>query len=837
MKGLPGVHIGGMGIAVSPADHNVVYLIVEAAMDKGGFFRSTDRGASWQKMSDHHASGQYYNEIYCDPHDVNKVYSMETVSHVTLDGGKTWERVGLKARHVDDHAMWIDPRDTDHFLIGGDGGVYESYDGGENYIFRTNLPVTQFYRVNVDNEFPFYNVFGGTQDNNTLMGPSQTLSRQGISNEDWKAIRGGDGFWVAIDPEDPNIIYTEYQYGNSYRYDKRSGEEVLIKPRPRKGEETYKWNWNAPLVISKHSHTRLYAMANKVFRSDDRGNTWEVISPDLTSGMDRNNWPAMEHYWSYDAVVKDVSTSLFGTGVSFCESPLNEDLLYAGTDDGVLSITEDGGKNWRKVTEFPGVPEYTYISDIQADKFYENVVYVTFDNRKRDDFTPYVLKSDDKGRSWESIAGDLPEDETVHTLEQDPEVSGLLFAGTELGFYFSMDGGSDWTGLKSGLPSIAVRDMVIQERENDLVLATFGRGFYILDDYTPLREMAQEEGITEKKAHIFDIPEADMYIMEGGKYGQGSMFFTADNPPFGALFTYYLDEVPKTLRSMRHEKEKELFENKEPIPMPSREELRAEENELSPYLVFTVYDETGTPVRRLTESPRKGINRLNWDLRYNFPGPVDLNGRDFNPTRVESSGILALPGDYTVSMDLVVRGEITRLVDSEPFSASVLGLATLPAEDREEVVAFQEKMTRLARTMMGFDRQLSKDIETIQSIKHAIMETPEADLAMLDRVAKLEQKMKDLKFRYDGPSAKASWEELPPMDMPLSRRLSVMIRTHWNNTAGLTGTVQKQYEILAGLFPPMLNDFKEGHDELELIQAELDELGAPWTPGSVPSMN
>nr|MDA3822844.1 hypothetical protein [Bacteroidales bacterium] len=559
VKGLPSVDLGGMGIDVSPVDHNVLYLIVEAAEDNGGFYRSTDRGVSWSKMSDHSSSGQYYNEIYCDPLNVDKVYSMETYSAVTVDGGKTWENVGNDNRHVDDHALWIDPKDTNHFLIGSDGGIYESFDAGKTFLYKSNLAVTQFYRVNVDNDFPFYNVYGGTQDNNTLMGPSRNISSAGVTSDEWKSILGGDGFWVALDASNPNIVYCEYQYGNSSRYDKASGESVSIKVRPRKGEDTYKWNWNEPLVSSKHVPTRIYSMANKVFRSDDRGDSWEVISEDLTSGMDRNSWPAMGQYWSYDAVVKDVSTSLFGTGVSFCESPLNADLLYAGTDDGVVSVTDDGGASWRKVKTFEGVPEYTYVSDIMADKFDENTVYVSFDNRKRDDFKPYVLKSTDKGRTWTSIVANLPEDQTVHTLEQDTEIQNLLFAGTEFSFYFSLDAGKEWTQLKSGLPAIGVRDMVIQERENDIVLATFGRGFYVLDDYTPLRELAIQAEIKNSEAHIFDIPNAKMYSQTGAKYGQGSTYYKAKNPEFGAVITYFVKEVPSTLKKERQEKEKELI--------------------------------------------------------------------------------------------------------------------------------------------------------------------------------------------------------------------------------------------------------------------------------------
>ncbi|MGM0407693.1 MAG: WD40/YVTN/BNR-like repeat-containing protein, partial [Bacteroidota bacterium] len=628
-KGLPGVHKGGMGIAISPVNPDYLYLIVEAAEDKGGFYRTTDRGETWQRMSDHSSSGQYYNEIFCDPVDVNKVYSVETVSHVTEDGGKTWSRLSLNERHVDDHALWIDPTDTKHWMIGGDGGVYITYDDGEHYRHVSNLPVTQFYRVGVDNDYPFYNVTGGTQDNNSCVGPSQTTSSSGVTSGEWTVTVGGDGFWSKIDPENPNIVYNESQYGNISRYDKKSGESLLIKPQPGKGEFTYKWNWNTPFIISPHKNTRLYLGANVLFKSDDRGNSWEVISDDLTANIDRNTWPVMGKYWSADAVVKDVSTSLYGMIVSLDESPVKEGLIYTGTDDGVISVTEDGGENWRKISSFPDVPAHTYVSDIFASKYDENVVYASFDNRKRDDFKPYLLVSTDKGRSWKSITAGFPENGTVHTIEQDHVDKDLLFAGTEFGAFFSYNGGQKWVQLKAGLPTIAVRDMVIQERENDLVLATFGRGFYILDNYSPLREI--KPALVEKDAHMFPVKDALVYVQTSKKYGQGSTYFTAPNPDFGAVFTYYLKEVPKTDKQIRQEKEKELFKEGKPIPQPTWKELEDEGKEVAPYLIFTIKDKDGNVVRKLNEKPSKGVNRVNWNLRYAGTFPINLRNDKYNP--------------------------------------------------------------------------------------------------------------------------------------------------------------------------------------------------------------
>ena len=831
-KGLPGGDMGGIGIAISPVKPDIVYAIIEAEGTSGGFFRSTDRGETWKKMSDHHSSGQYYNEIYCHPHDEDIVYSMETVSKITVDGGKTWRSLGISRRHVDDHALWIDPDDHDHFIIGGDGGIYETFDHGETYLHKTNLPVTQYYRVNVDNQEPFYWVYGGTQDNNSMGGPSRNTSTDGVSSCEWVVTLGGDGFWQAIDPQNPDIVYSEYQYGNIFRYDRKSGERLKIKPQPRAGEENYKWNWNTPFILSPHSNTRLYIAANKVFRSDDRGNSWQVISDDITAQVDRNTWPVMGRYWSIDAVVKDVSTSLFGTAVSLAESPVKEDLLYVGTDDGVIQVTEDAGQTWRKIDKFPGVPEYTYVSDILPSRFDENVVYAAFDNRKRDDFKPYILKSADKGRTWESIANNLPSDETVHTVEQDFINSDLLFAGTELGLYFSADEGKIWTALESGLPSIAIRDMTIQERESDLVLASFGRGFFILDDYSPLRQI--EPALIEKEAHIFPVKDALMYMQTGGRYGTGSTYYTADNPPFGAIFTYYMKEVPKTLKAMRQEREKELAEKKERIPMPTMDELRAEENEVAPHLIFTIRDGQGREVRKLFERPKKGIHRVNWNLRYTGSRPVNLRNQEYDPFADPGSGYLAMPGDYTVELSLFVRGEVRQLAGPVPFTARILDNTTLPAEDRAELVAFQDKVTELARAMYGAQRFADEMIKKARHLRQAAQATPDASPVLMQKILDVQQELDDIKWKFEGQEAKASSEENWPAVPPLSERLMALMYPHWSSTSPVTQTQRDQFSILSEEFPPVLERIREVDEALQTIDREMEDLGAPWTPGRIP---
>ena len=840
-KGLPGVHLGGMGIDVSPVDPNVVYLIVEAANKQGGFYRSTDKGESWNKMGTYHSSGQYYNEIVCDPVDVDKVYSTETVSKVTNNGGKTWTSISTRGRHVDDHAIWIDPTDTKHYIIGGDGGIYETWDAGLTFDFKENLPITQFYRVHADNAEPFYNVYGGTQDNNSMGGPSRTTSRSGVINDEWYVTLGGDGFWAATEPNNPDIVYTEYQYGNMSRYDKKSGERINIKPKERKGELTYKWNWNTPMFVSPHKGTRLYVAANKVFKSDDRGNTWDVISDDLTAQVDRNSFPVMGKYWPADAVRKDVSTSQWGTLVSLDESKIAEGLLYAGSDDGVISITENGA-DWTQVKIFDGVPKYTYVSDLCADRFDENVVYATFDNLKRDDFNPYVYKSADKGKTWVSISGNLPENGTVHSITQDFIRPELLFVGTEFGIFFTIDNGVNWVQLKSGLPTIAVRDITIQERESDLVIATFGRGFYIMDDYSPLREVSED--LKEKDAAIFPIKDALMYIQTSGKSNQGSTYFTSPNPAFGATFTYYLKEAPKTKKQLRKDTEKDLFKEGKPIPQPTWREVDLEGKEEKSHLIFTIYDAGDNVVRQLTTSPSKGLKRINWDLRYSMPTSVSVSG-SFSPVaggsgsgRRGGGGILAMPGTYKVGLKMWHEGELSNLVDPVEFTCKKLNNTTLPAENYKENVEFAQKVSKLAIAVVGTGRMIRETTSKVEHIKQAIYSTPGASQELMNKARALAVELEKLNFKMNGTAAKASGEEVPPEQVALNARLGSITYTHMGSTSGITSTEKQGYEILKAEFPPVLDALKRIVEiDIPALESELTKIGAPWTPGRLPVWN
>ncbi len=844
-NGIPEVEKGRIGLGVSPANPDVLYAIVEAADDKGGFFRSTNRGESWEKRSDHKTtSPQYYNEIVCDPIDVDRVYALDTFLHVTEDGGKTFKRMPRKHRHVDDHALWIDPDNNNYLLVGCDGGVYESFDRAANWDYKSNLPITQFYRVSVDNSTPFYYVYGGTQDNNTQGGPSRTLSRAGITNEDWFNTVGGDGYETVIDPEDPNIVYSQWQYGGLVRHDRRSGEVVTIKPREAPGEEPYRWNWDSPLILSPHDHKRLYFAANRLFCSNDRGESWTVISGDLSRGLDRNALEVMGKIQSVDAVSKNMSTSIFGNAVALIESPLKEGLIYVGTDDGLVHVTEDGGRNWRRIALFPGVPDMTYVSCLTASAHEVDTVFATFDNHKNGDFKPYVLRSTDRGDTWVSIAGDLPERDIVYTLAEDHVNPQLLFVGTEFGVYFTVDGGTParrlpkWIKLKGGIPTIAVRDIAIQRRENDLVLGTFGRSFYILDDYTPLRTAGKE--LLEQAAVMFPIKPALRYIQtnrlggSSGRGSQGASFYAAPNPPYGAAFTYYLKEKINTRKERRKEAEKKATKAGTPVGYPTIEELREEDEEKEPAIVLTVRDESGEIIRRITGPRDKGFHRVAWDLRYPSSTPTVLKPpTDRPPWAWSPTGPLAVPGKYRVTLAKEVDGVTTPLVDPQQFEVVPLELATFAAKDRSEVLAFRKKVARLQRAVRGALKAAGEAETRLSYVRKAVLDTPAADPALLTDVRDLQNRLSRILIRLRGDRTRSKRNE--PTPPSINQRVQNVVGNQWSVTSAPTQTQRDAYRHAGTEFTEVLAELRTlMQQDLTQLEAKLEAAGAPWTPGRIP---
>ncbi|MFT5820876.1 MAG: photosystem II stability/assembly factor-like uncharacterized protein [Crocinitomix sp.] len=829
-SGLPSGKMGRVGLAISPADPNYVYAIVEAQKGGHGFYRSTNKGASWEKRGSYKTSGNYYQEIYCDPINKDKIFSLNTWLHHSIDGGKTFVASGETSKHVDNHCMWVNPENTDHWIVGCDGGLYETWDHANTWQYKQNLPITQFYKVSVDNDAPFYNVYGGTQDNNSLGGPSRTINNAGIQNSDWYITNGGDGFESQIDPTDPNIVYAQAQYGWLVRYDRKSGEKIGIQPMPGKGEKAYRWNWDAPLVISNHDSKTLYFAANKVFKSTDRGNSWTTISPDLTRQLDRNKLPVMGEIQSPDAVMKNKSTTIFGNIVAMDESPKNKDLIYVGTDDGLIQVTTDGGGSWNKKDNFPGVPKRTYVNMLIPSQHDEGTVYAAFNNHKQGDFKPYLLKSTDKGTTWTSIAGNLPERGSVYAIAEDHVNADLLFAGTEFGVFFTVDGGKNWVELSTGLPTIAVRDIAIQRRENDLVLGTFGRGFYVLDNYAPLRDLNKET--IEKAAHIFPIRTALEYVESSplglrGTGSQGASHFATPNPEFGATFTYYLKQSPKSLKKQRWGKEKKAKEAGTDIDYPTYEEFVAEDTYEDAYVLFVIKDDKGNEVRKLKTAASEGISRITWNLRYPSTNPIKTNsgsvGRYSNP----DEGPLALPGTYSVEMYLSDNGVLSKVSNSQSFDVKALENSSL-ARQSEANLAFKRELSELRRRMRGTSNELNETESSLSHIKAAIQQYPDADIKWMKEVKALEKLMHDINLGLWGDYHKSNRdvETLPSA----GGRLETIVYQSWYSTSDATATQKEQLAIATVEYAQIRTKVDDLIMRIGELEKQMNIAKVPYTP-------
>jgi photosystem II stability/assembly factor-like uncharacterized protein len=830
--GLPKGDMGKIGLAVSPIKPNVVYATIEASQDENGFYRSADRGESWEKRSDYTSGGtgpHYYQEIYASPYRFDRVYQMDVWMHVTDDGGKTFNPIGETHKHSDNHALAFVPDNPDYLLSGCDGGLYETFDHGKTWKYFANLPLTQYYKMCLDNDLPFYNVHGGTQDNSSQLGPSRTLNQNGILNSDWIITTGADGYACAIDPEDPNIIYAEWQNGNIMRYDKRSGERVDIKPQPEKGEDPPRWNWDTPLFISPHSNTRLYIASQRVYKSDDRGDSWTAISPDLTRNIFRLEEKIMGKTWSADALWDHGAMSLYSTITSISESPLQEGLIYAGTDDGLIQVTEDGGQTWRKVAKMPDIPDRYFVNEIRASKHDKDIVYVALDNHKTGDLKPYLFKSADRGRTWTSIVGDLPKETIVWAITQDHKKPELLFIGAEYGIYFTVDEGKHWIKLKGGIPTISIRDLEIQERESDLVGASFGRGFYILDDYSPLREVNEDR--LNEECVLFPVKKALMYIERRpldlkGKAFLGDGIYLAPNPPFGAVFTYYLKETLKTGRETRRDAEKKAEKAGQAVKFPGWDTLRKEDIEEKPSLVITVKDADDQVVRQLTGPTKKGINRVAWNLRYPTVDPTELERQQRSPWDEPSEGALVIPGTFSVSIAKRVDGVLTEIGEPQKFIVESLELATLRAKDKSELLAFQKKAGELQRAIMGAGAAASEASREIQFIKKALLDTPEADPQLGDLARTLERRLQEFQIELYGD--RTLWRRSEPTSPSIMRRVSAQLST----TCPITETNKRNYEIAANEFEKLLEEMRQVIEvDLKKLKDSLEAAGAPWTPG------
>jgi len=650
--GLPSGELGRIGISIYRKDPRVVYASVEQGLRynastayeqrKAGVYRSGDKGETWSFMSDWNPRPTYSSQIRVDPNDDQRIYVVEY--SVSDDGGKTFDRPH-QSLHGDDRMVWIDPRDSKHILKADDGGVGMSYDRGQKWIYVTSLPVSQWYHVAVDMGKPYW-VYGGLQDNGCWRGPSATYFSSGIANDDWIRTCGGDGFKSLADPNDDRTFYSESQYLGLLRNDSVTNEQRNIRPDQKRGfiQERRNWttwgkpgmpggpgapggndpelgntmppaNWDAPFILSPHDSKTLYAGTNQLWKSTDRGDTWTSLG-DMTTGVDRSTLRIMGQLPTETTLSLDDGAPYYPTITEIAESPVKRGLLYAGTDDGNLQVSQDDGKHWANLSKrFPGLPEAMWVSGIEASRHNAGTVYVSFDGHRSNDFANYLYRSTDFGNTWTSIAGDLPANRVIHAVHEDPKNANLLYIGTEYGLFISADSGARWLDFRSNLPRVPVNDLVIHPRENDLVLATHGRGVWILDDITSLQQLTPQT--MSEPGHLFAPRATEEIRYFNPKAHQGDMVFHGENPPAGAIIDYYLA------------------------------------GDAGAGFAVNIVDAAGRLLAKLQAPGTSGLHRVVWDLRYeslpDAPPDQESGGR------LPMGGPFVLPGDYTVRLTVTGR--------------------------------------------------------------------------------------------------------------------------------------------------------------------------------------
>lgn len=832
-EGLPQGDIGKIGLAVTPADPHLVYATIEAANNHKGFYRSINKGESWEKRNSYISGGtgpHYYQEIEASPTNPDLVYQMDVFIHVTRDGGKTFSygETGSE-KHSDNHALWIDPANGQHLIVGTDGGLYESFDEGLTWRHFPNLPISQFYKVGLDHAEPFYNVVVGAQDLGTLLGPSRTTNIEGIRNQDWYVPLGADGYDVAFDPEDPNTVYMEIQEGQLHRHNRTTGEVLNIQPKPEPNDPPERWNWDSPIQVSPHDHKTIYFGSQRVWKSTDRGNSWNPISGDLTTNLGRYELEMMDRVPGIDALYDNGAMSKFATLTSISESSLQKGLLYTGSDDGMIHVTEDDGQSWRKCGNLPKVPTLIFINSIETSSHDVNTVFAVADGHQLGDYSPYVFISTDKGKTWRSISGDLPAKTIVWVIKQDHIDENLLFIGTEFGIYFSANKGINWTKLNAGVPTIPFRDLALHARDNDLVGASFGRGVYVLDDYSPLREINNLANTNSNK--VLSVRDAWWYVpsvpfQAKGMPSQGSTSFISDNPPFGAVFTYYLTDLPKTEKANRKELEKNLNEQKVSIPFPGWDQLRREAIEEEPVVMLLVRDKNGEPVRWLEGVAKPGLHRASWDLRLPPPNPINLTVPDFQPPWVsDPEGPLVAPGKYSIELYVLDNGKLEPQGEAQEFNVK----AVYPTGNNyEEMAAFKKQTNNLSRMTSSAARQLGEAGDKLRYIRAALTKTPNASPELFTELTSLNASLFNLRTALIGDGVLQSKDESTAPS--IINRISSVIYGHWSTTEPPTATHKRSIEIAQSEFDQYVKDASGFFDELGDFELKLEKAGAPYTP-------
>jgi hypothetical protein len=679
-------------------------------------------------------------------------------------------------------------------------------------------------------------VYGGTQDNSSHGGPSRTDNNVGIRHSDWFVTLAGDGHQSAVDPNNPDIVYAQWQQGNLARFDRKTGESVsvYIRPQPREGEPPERYNWDAPILISPHDSATLYFGTQRVWKSTNYGDSWEPVSGDLTRNENRVRQPVMGRTWSYDSPWDLSAMSMFNTVVNISESPLEPGLIYAGTDDGIIQVTEDGGQNWRRIDKLPGVPDRFFVNDIKADLHDPDTVYVVVDDHKSGDFAPYVLKSENRGKSWKSIAGNLPERHILWRIVQDHEKPGLLFLGTEFGVFFTVNGGGRWTKLKGGAPNIPFRDLVIQKRENDLVGATFGRSFYVLDDYTPLRSVTED--MLQDDTVLFPVRRAHWYVpkrplgcsKEGCKGSQGDDFYNAPNPPFGATFTYYLPDPIRSSKDARREVEKEKEKQNESVEFPTWDRILGELREDDPAIVFTVRDAAGNVVRHIAAPVEDGFHRVSWDLRY---PPVDawIPEDQREEAWIPAAGVLVAPGSFSVTMQKRINGVLEDLGQSQSFEVVSIREPTLPGSTQEQRVVFDNQLDEVARATQGTVKTIDAIVGELTAAKEVLLSST-ADPSLYEIANSIQKRIQAERDRLTNNEARRLYNDFD--EMTVSDRLAHARFRSGRNAYGPTPDQRDSLRIARSLYDDVTRQLSNLVDvEYAGLKVALDAAGVPWSPG------
>jgi photosystem II stability/assembly factor-like uncharacterized protein len=865
-KGLPyesGGDVGRIGLDIYRKDPNVVYAVVQH--EKGGTFRSEDKGETWKRMGDTDPRPSYYSQIRIDPNNDLRIWELGASMYFSEDGGKTFTTRRVTKIHGDFHALWIDPANSNHVIAGCDGGIHWSWDNGKTWDFINTVAIGQFYEVSLDKQKP-YQICGGLQDNGSWCGPSATTARDGITNDDWTLMPGGDGFYAAIDPVEPWIVYTESQDGHISRRDAKSAQQREIMPEAKAGEEHYRFQWNSPMAISNFDHKTIYYGGNYLFKSTDRGDSWVRLGGDLTTGVDRNKLKIFGKVPDKNTLSRHDGVEHYPTITTISESPLTANVLWVGTDDGNLQVTRDGGKTWKNVAgKAPGVPSGTYVTRVVASKYREGNAFVTFDGHRNDDYNVYIFETTDYGETWKAIRNGIPDSAgTVHVLREHPRNANLLFAGTEFGLWVSWDHGANWTALKNNFPVVPVDDIEIQAEQNDLVLATHGRSIWIFDDLTPIEKW--DTSVAGSELTFFPPRTATEFDIRTREWFSGHKKFIGKNPPYGAILNYYLKDAvpPEKPKAEGDEKEKatekaaaqvaeqtaqkgeekkaatkeDVQEKEKKSPAAGAAEKKPEEAMKKEgaakegKVKITVLDKDGKVIREFDGPGKAGVNRTNWDLRMNSPAvptPEQLEaaaaGFDFGPR-----GPLVATGTYTVKIKAGSKEATqTVVVEDDPRDS-------MSTEDRAARRAAIDELYAMAKTT-------DKDRKTIVGIKGGLKAAREqwkkdADKPDAPKIpADIQKTAEDLQKKVDAIADKYNRDQEglgnagPPFEWkpdPLPNQVQGLMRDIDGFWAAPGGQQKEKIAELKPLVEQASAEVKKINDEdLPALNKKMNDAGIP----------